>query len=121
MLAIMGAHGQMLKLEEVRIRKDLLNQTVRITNCDAANTDRALDASERQNEAIRRLRQAGAIEGLSDKLKELALLREAHPEASLTQLGEMLDPPLAKSGVNNRMKRILAAADRLPAVPSEDK
>ncbi len=111
-LALMGAHQQMLKLEDVTIRKQVLNQTMRLMNCDAANTDRALDASEKQVRAIRTLQAAGRWEALPEKLRDLGQLRLDHPEASLAQLGELMDPPLKKSGVNGRMKRILAAAEQ---------
>ncbi len=112
-LAIMGAHSEVLKMEEVRIEKGLVSEAVRITNCDTANTDRTLDASQKQLAAIRKIREKGGMEGLSVKLRDVALIREANPEASLTQIGEMLNPPLKKSGVNNRMKRIMEYADKL--------
>ena len=112
-LAIMGAHSRVLKLEEVRLNKDLVNRATRLTNCDSANMDRTLDASVKQKEAIQKIRETCGIDALPGKLRELALLREMNPDASLTQLGEMLNPPLKKSGVNNRMKRILDFAARL--------
>ncbi|MBQ1489993.1 MAG: DNA-binding protein WhiA [Eubacterium sp.] len=112
-LAIMGAHSKMLELEDVRISKELVNEATRLTNCDNANTDRALDASQKQIEAIRKIDESCGINALPDKLRELAILRQLNPEANLTQLGEMLSPPLKKSGVNNRMKRILDFASRL--------
>lgn len=113
MLAIMGAHGKVLEYEDVKIKKELVNQAVRMTNCDTANTDRTLDASQRQMEAIQRIESLGGLDVLPPKLRELALLRKMNPEASLTQLGEMMSPPLKKSGVNNRMKRILDFAAKL--------
>ena len=112
-LAIMGAHSKVLEYEDVKIKKELVNQAVRMTNCDTANTDRTLDASQRQLEAIRRIEGTGSLDALPPKLRELALLRQYNPEASLTQLGEMMSPPLKKSGVNNRMKRILDFAAKL--------
>ena len=112
-LALMGASTQMLKFENTRIRKGLMNQTMRIMNCDTANTDRTLDASQKQGEAIRKLMEAGLYEKLSPKLAEVADLRLRYPEASLTQLGEMLDPPLKKSGVNNRLKRLVEMAEKI--------
>lgn len=112
-LAIMGAHSKVLEYEDVKIKKELVNQAVRMTNCDTANTDRTLDASQRQLEAIRRIERTGGLDALPPKLRELALLRQYNPEASLTQLGEMMSPPLKKSGVNNRMKRILDFAAKL--------
>ena len=113
MLALMGAHAQMLAFENVRVQKSVYNQTTRIMNCDNANTDRTLDASEKQIRAIRILEETGQISVLTDKLRELARLRVENPEASLTQLGEMMEPKLGKSGVNNRMKRILSMAEKV--------
>ncbi len=112
-LAIMGAHSQVLKYEDVRMRKELMNRTMRITNCDTANMDRTLEASYRQMEAIRRLKSAGRFGRLPAKVQELAEMRLEHPEASLAQLGEMMNPPLKKSGVNGRMKKIMDAAKDL--------
>lgn len=109
-LALMGAGAHVLDFENTLIRKQMINKTVRITNCDSANTDRVLDASERQQEAIRSLIESGRINELPDKLREAALLRLENPEASLSQLGEMLDPPLGKSGMNGRLKKLLAWA-----------
>ena len=112
-LAIMKAYTKVLELEDVAISKEMRNQATRMTNCDNANMDRTLDASERQRLAIRRIREMDAMGKLTPKLRDLAELRESNPDASLTALGEMMDPPLKKSGVNNRMKRIIEFADKL--------
>ena len=111
-LAIMGAHAKVLAFENVKIKKELLNETVRITNCDNANTDRAVDAAGKQITAIKKLKEKGLFEGLPKKLQEVAELRLENPDMSLAQLGEMLSPPLKKSGVNNRMKRIIDFSNR---------
>lgn len=109
-LALMGADSQVLAFENVRIEKDVVNQTVRLTNCDSANTDRTINAAEKQVEAIRRLIDSDKLGLLSEKLIELSELRLNHPEASLTDLGEMMNPPLTKAGVNSRIQRIMEAA-----------
>ncbi len=109
-LAIMGAHSHVLELDNTLIKKQMINDAVRITNCDNANTDRTLDASEKQIRAIRSLQESGRYDKMPYKLREIAKLRLENPEASLTQLGEMMDPPLKKSGVNNRIKKILEMA-----------
>lgn len=111
-LAIMGAHAKVLAFENVKIKKELLNETIRITNCDNANTDRAVDAAGKQIAAIKILKEKGLFEGLPKKLQEVAELRLENPDMSLAQLGEMLSPPLKKSGVNNRMKRIIDFSNR---------
>jgi DNA-binding protein WhiA len=112
-LNILGAHGQLLKFENVRIVKELRNRTNRISNCDNANMDKALRAAEKQIEAILRIRERQGLKALPDRLRALALLRLAHPEASLGELGEMLDPPLKKSGVYHRLNRIEEFASKL--------
>ena len=112
-LSIMGANSQRLKFEEVIINKELVNNTVRITNCDNANTDRTLDASAKQIENIRKIEKLKGLDCLPDKLRAAAELRLEYPEASLTQLGEMMDPPMKKSGINNRFRKIEEIASKL--------
>lgn len=112
-LGLMGAHTQMLEFENVRIKKELMNETVRITNCDSANTDRTLDASQRQIENIRKIEREKGLNALPEKLRQAALMRLEYPEASLTQLGEMMDPPMKKSGINNRFRKIEEIANKL--------
>ncbi|MGF6376923.1 DNA-binding protein WhiA [Clostridiales Family XIII bacterium PM5-7] len=111
-LAIMGASIQMLEFENIKIKKELVNETVRITNCDNANTDRTLDASQKQIMHIKKIEDHLGLIALPDKLREVAELRLENPEASLTQLAEMMDPPMKKSGINNRFKKIEEIANR---------
>lgn len=112
-LAIMGAFTQRMAFENVRIQKGMVNKAVRMTNCDTANTDRTLDASQRQIDCIKRIQAAGQFEKLPEKLREAARLRLENPEASLVQLGEMMDPPMKKSGINNRFRKIEEIASKL--------
>lgn len=112
-LAIMGAHTQLLEFENVRIKKGLVNDTVRILNCDNANTDRTLDASQRQMAAIQLIDKKMGLETLPEKLEITARLRIENPEANLTQLGEMMEPPMKKSGINNRFKKLEEIASKL--------
>ena len=112
-LALMGASGQVLKLEDTRIRKGMLSTARRAMNCDSANVDRVIDASMRQVEAIRTIAEMKGLKWLDPKLSEMAALRLEHPEASIAALGEMLDPPLKKSGVNNRLRKIEDIAEKL--------
>ena len=112
-LAIMGAHTQVFAFEDVKIKKELVNNAVRITNCDNANKDRTLDASQRQISAISKIENAKGLEWLPEKLQEVAELRLAHPEANLLQLAEMMNPPMKKSGINNRFRRIEELAAKL--------
>ncbi|MBR6472935.1 MAG: DNA-binding protein WhiA [Firmicutes bacterium] len=112
-LALMGASGQVLKLEDTRIRKEMLSSARRAMNCDNANVDRVIDASMKQVEAISLIAETKGLNWLDGKLMEVALLRLEHPEASIAALGEMCDPPLKKSGVNNRLRKIEELAARL--------
>lgn len=112
-LAIMGAHAQMLTFENVKIQKGMVNKAVRMTNCDTANTDRTLDASQRQIDNIRKIQEAMGLNRLPEKLQQAAKLRLEYPEASLVQLGEMMDPPMKKSGINNRFRKIEEIASKL--------
>ena len=112
-LSLMGADAQRLTFEDVRMKKELLNETVRLTNCDSANTDRTLDASQHQMENIRKIQERVGLDSLPPKLRAAAELRLEYPEASLTQLGEMMDPPMKKSGINNRFRKIEEIANKL--------
>lgn len=112
-LALMGAHNHVLEFDEILIQKNMKKKAVGLTNCDNANTDRILDASEKQIRAIKKIIDIKGIDHLSPKLKEIATLRLENPELSLTQLGQMLEVPLKKSGVNNRIKKIIEIADNL--------
>ena len=112
-LSIMGAHSQRLLFEEVVLNKGIVNATVRLTNCDNANTDRTLDASSRQIACIRKIEKLRGLDFLPPKLRQAAQLRLEYPEASLIQLGEMMDPPMKKSGINNRFRKIEEIANSL--------
>ena len=78
---------------------------MRITNCDNANTDRTLDASQRQLKNIKKIQKTKGLGCLPEKLRAVAELRLEYPEASLVQLAEMMDPPMKKSGINNRFRK----------------
>ncbi len=112
-LSLMGADTLRLEFENVRAKKELVNETVRLTNCDNANTDRILDASQHQLENIRKIQEKLGLDSLPPKLREVADMRLEYPEVSLKELGEMMDPPLKKSGINNRFKKIEEIAGRL--------
>lgn len=112
-LTLMGAHSQVLNLENVKITKELRGEAVRMTNCDTANTDRIISASEKQMEDINYLIKEKGLDWFPEKLRAIAEARLENPEASLTQLGELIEPPLKKSGVNNRLKKISQLANDL--------
>ena len=113
MLALMGASAQVFKLEDIRIKKGMMRSAKQAINCDSANLDRTIDASMRQVEAIRKIAETKGLTWLDPKLSEVAVLRLENPEATIAALGEMCEPPLKKSGINNRLKRIEEIASKL--------
>ncbi len=112
-LSLIGAGAAVLKLEEARIRKDFRNRINRQMNCDSSNIDRVMAASSAQIEDIRYLESEVGLEKLPKNLEAMARLRLENPEVSLTALGELLDPPIGKSGVNARLRRISEIARNL--------
>ena len=105
-LNIMEAHIALMKLENVRILKDMRNQVNRRVNCETANIQKTMIASTRQKEDIEFLMEQGAFGSLPPTLQEVATLRLEYPDASLKALGDKLDPPVGKSGVNHRLRKI---------------
>ena len=110
-LAWLGAPVASMGILEAKIEKDMKNKINRIVNCDNANTSKVVEAAQAQIAAIRALRDRGLLEKLPDKLKETAELREANPEANLTELAEMFDPPLTKSALNHRLRKLTELAN----------
>ena len=106
-LALMGAHKALMDLENIRIRRDGRNQANRARNCDEANLKKQLGAGERQRQAIVRYSLAHSLGALPKELQEIGRMRMLHPEASLEELGQMLSPPVGKSGANHRMRRLM--------------
>jgi hypothetical protein len=115
LLAILGAHTHLLAFENVRIIKELRNKTNRIVNCENANMDKTINSAAKQIDDIRLIEKRRGLSTLPDKLAVVARLRLTHPEASLMELGEMTEPPLKKSGINHRFRKIGEIADQLRA------
>ncbi|MBS4021829.1 MAG: DNA-binding protein WhiA [Dethiobacter sp.] len=111
-LSVIGAHSALLNFENVRIIKGIRNSINRLINFETANVNKTVEAAVNQTEYIRIIDRAIGVEALPDPLRQLAELRLHHPEASLQELGEMLAPPLGKSGVNHRMRKLEKMADR---------
>lgn len=105
-LTLTGAYGSVMRFENVRALKEVKNLVNRLVNADTANVAKAVEASVRQAEDIRAVLAAGMWERLPRALREVALVRLRHPEASLRELGELLVPPVGKSGVNHRLRRL---------------
>jgi len=105
-LRIVEASKALLDFENVRIVKSMRNQVNRQVNCETANLAKTVDASVRQVEMIERLLNKTGISGLPFAFRNLAILRIDHPESTLKELGLMLEPPLTKSGVAYRMRKL---------------
>lgn len=112
-LALLGAGVAVMELENVRILRGLRNDVNRQVNCDNNNMDKVVAASERQISMIRAIERRLGMDGMAAPLREIAELRLSYPHASLQELGDMLTPPLGKSGVNARMRKLEALAEQL--------
>jgi DNA-binding protein WhiA len=112
-LNIVGAHQALMEFENIRILKGMSNQVHRRVNCETANLTKTVNASMRQIQNIQRIRDTHNLELLTPALAELAELRLQNPDLSLKELGEMMDPPISKSGVNHRMRKLEALAETL--------
>jgi DNA-binding protein WhiA len=106
LLNIMGAHMALMDLENIRILKDMRNNVNRIVNCETANLNKTVSASVKQMEDIRYIHDTVGIQYLPDALRETTQMRIQFPEVSLKELGSMLNPPVGKSGVNHRLRKI---------------
>ena len=112
-LALLGANKGVLSFEDVRITKEIKNNVNRLVNCETANLNKIVNASVNQVNDIKLIQNLNKFEELPDYLKEIALLRLENPDASLKVLGEMLENPIGKSGVNHRLQKIHDFAEEL--------
>ena len=106
-LTSIGAPLSAMEIMNAKLEKDLRGSVNRRVNCDAANLDKAVEAAMAQMEAIRRMEESGKLALLPDKLREAAALRLAHPEDTLSQLAEQCDPPITKSALNHRLRKLV--------------
>lgn len=113
MLKVMDASKAYLKLVDVRILKDMRNSINRKVNCETANLGKTVAASVKQVEDIRYIDETIGLGSLKEGLAEIAKLRLENPDTSIKDLGTMLDPPVGKSGVNHRLRKISEIADDL--------
>lgn len=108
-----GAMNASLELMNVKIVKSIRNNVNRAANCETANLDKTLAAALPQIEAVRKIEQAMGLDALSEDLRGLCRLRVEHPEYSLRELGEALEPKISRSGVNHRLQRVLEIAETI--------
>lgn len=106
-LTLIGAPVAAMKIMSTKLEKDLRNSVNRRLNCDSANLDKSVEAAQSQGDAIRKLQMAGRLAQLPDKLRQTAALRLEFPELSLAELAEEFDPPVTKSCLNHRLRKLV--------------
>ena len=109
-LTTIGAPASATEIMAAKVDKEIRNDANRATNCDIANLNKTLEAVAQQTDAIRRIADNGKLKTLPEKLQETAHMRLANPELSLAQLATMFDPPISKSCLNHRMRKIMELA-----------
>ena len=110
-LGITKARVALMNLENLRIVKEMRNSINRKVNCETANIAKTVNAATKQIEDIIFIRDYVGFSKLPDTLREMAMVRLEHPEAALKELGQFLDPPVGKSGVNHRLRKLCEIAD----------
>jgi len=115
LLSVIGAHNALLSLQNTKILKEMRNNVNRIVNCETANLSKTVNAAVRQVEDINLIQRTIGISNLPNNLQEIAQIRVEYEDMTLKELGEMLDPPIGKSGVNHRLRKIgeIAEEDNL--------
>lgn len=112
-LAFTGAHTSALKLENTRVSKQIANQINRQTNADVANSKRMVDAAYSQLVMIEKVAKHYGLQNIPPAIREFMILRIKNREASLSRLGELADPPLSKSAINSRLRRLEKMANEI--------
>lgn len=112
-LNVMEAPVALMELENIRILKEMRNSVNRQVNCETANINKTVSAAVKQMDDIRYIQTTIGLDGLPDNLREMALVRLELPDATLKELGEALNPPVGKSGVNHRLRKLGILADDL--------
>lgn len=113
LLNVMEAHVSLMEFENQRILKEMRNSINRQVNCEAANIQKTVKAATRQVDDIQYIKEHYGFSNLPDSLREMAEVRLEYPDASLKELGEYLDPPVGKSGVNHRLMKLCELAEKL--------
>lgn len=113
LLNVMEAHVSLMEFENFRIVKEMRNSINRRVNCEAANITKTVNASSKQIEDILFIRDHYGFNNLQDILREMAEIRLDYPDATLKELGQYLNPPVGKSGVNHRLRKLSELAERI--------
>ena len=120
MLRIMEASMAVMNLENIRIVKEMRNSINRQVNCETANIHKTVSAAIEQINDIKYIREYVGFDNLPENLREIALARLEKPEATLKELGDSLTPPVGKSGVNHRLRKLKMIADKSREKKEED-
>ena len=112
LLTAIGAGHCAMEIMNAKIYKTYRNQANRITNCETANIDKTVAANQRALDAIHTLQNAGALEGLPEPLRLAAAARLADPDSTLGELAASMQPPVSKSGLSHRMKKLIELAEK---------
>lgn len=115
LLNVMGAHRALMQLESLRVEKEVRNSINRQVNCEAANITKTVNAASKQIEDILRIQKHYGLSNLPDNLRQMAEVRLKYPESSLQELGSYLNPPVGKSGVNHRLRKLSELAEKMEA------
>ena len=115
LLNVMGAHRCLMQLETLRVEKEVRNSINRQVNCEAANITKTVNAANKQIEDIKLLQKHYGLSNLPENLRQMAEIRLEHPESSLQELGGFLNPPVGKSGVNHRLRKLSEMAEKIRA------
>lgn len=113
MLNVMEAYVSLMNLENVRILKEMRNSVNRQVNCETANISKTVNAAVKQIADIELIRDTDGLDSLPLPLREMAMIRLEYPEAPLKDLGTYMDPPVGKSGINHRLRKLKAIADAI--------
>ena len=110
-LNICEAHVSLMEFENLRIVKEMRNSINRRVNCETANISKTVNAATKQISDIEKIRSTIGFANLPDSLREMAIVRLEHPDVSLKDLGQYLVPPVGKSGVNHRLRKLSEIAE----------
>lgn len=113
LLNVMGAHRSLMLLENLRVEKEVRNSINRQVNCEAANITKTVHAASKQIEDILLLQKSYGLSNLPESLRQMAEIRLKYPESSLQELGKYLNPPVGKSGVNHRLRKLSEMAEKI--------
>lgn len=112
-LAMVGAAGSMLEFENIRTEKEVRADVNRMVNCDSGNSRRVAEASAERTEAFRKLLASKEAVKIPKELMEAALVAVNNPGLSITELGQLMNPPISKSGMNHRLKKLMELASEV--------